>query len=125
MLLDFAALQSDLARYDIPAKVTVGSFCSSDPMPGGFSQVVSGPSSGQSTARAGSGGELTMTFDGSAMPAGTELSFGNFQLSSGQQQADITLINTSSSSCTSTPPTLGPDTPGFGLLYGGHGRDGS
>jgi hypothetical protein len=30
-LLDPAALQNDLARYGIPAKVTVGSFCSSDP----------------------------------------------------------------------------------------------
>ena len=40
-LLDPAALQSDLAQYGIPAKVTTGSFCSSDPAPAGFSQVVS------------------------------------------------------------------------------------
>ena len=40
-LLDPAALQSDLAQYGIPAKVTSGSFCSSDPHPAGFSQVVS------------------------------------------------------------------------------------
>ena len=33
-LLDPAALQSDLAQYGIPAKVTTGSFCSSDPAPG-------------------------------------------------------------------------------------------
>jgi len=41
-LLDPAALQSDLAQYGIPAKVTSGSFCSSDPHPAGFSQVVPG-----------------------------------------------------------------------------------
>src|SRR5436190_2057876 len=40
-LLDPAALQSDLTQYGIPAKVTSGSFCSSDPHPAGFSQVVS------------------------------------------------------------------------------------
>ena len=40
-LLDPAALQSDLAQYGIPAKVTSGSLCSSDPAPAGFSQVVS------------------------------------------------------------------------------------
>ena len=33
-LLDPAALQSDLAQYGIAAKVTSGSFCSSDPAPG-------------------------------------------------------------------------------------------
>jgi hypothetical protein len=38
-LFDAAALQSDLARDGIPAKVTAGSFCSSDPAPAGFSQV--------------------------------------------------------------------------------------
>ena len=38
-LLDPAALQSDLAQDGIPAKVTSGSFCSSDPHPAGFSQV--------------------------------------------------------------------------------------
>ena len=35
-LLDPAALQSDLAQYGIPAKVTTGSFCSSDPAPAAF-----------------------------------------------------------------------------------------
>ena len=34
-LLDPAALQNDLAHYGIPAKVTSGSFCSSDPAPAG------------------------------------------------------------------------------------------
>jgi hypothetical protein len=35
------------------------------------------------------------------------------------------LIDTSSNTCSSTPPTLGPDTPGLGLLYGGPGPSGS
>jgi hypothetical protein len=48
------------------------------------------------------------------MPAGTELSFGNFQLSTSQQTA-IALIDTSSYTCTSTAPTTLP--PGGALLY--------
>jgi hypothetical protein len=40
-LLDAAALQNDLRQDGIPALVTSGSFCSSDPAPAGFSQVVS------------------------------------------------------------------------------------
>ena len=43
VLFDPSALQSDLAQYGIPAKVTTGSFCSSDPAPSGFSQVVRSP----------------------------------------------------------------------------------
>ena len=65
------------------------------------------------------------------MPAGAELSIGYFQLSSGQyageQEAEVVLIDTSSYTCTSTPPDLSgsPDGYGrsdsFGLLYGGRG----
>lgn len=109
-LFDAAQLQSDLAQYGIPAKVTSGSYCTSDPQPAGFSQVVSVPGPG-------TGEQPTITIDPSQMPSGTELSFGNFQLSSNQQQADMDLIDTSSYTCTSTPPTLGPDTPGFGAEY--------
>ena len=105
-LLDPAALQSDLAQYGIPAKVTSGSFCSSDPAPAGFSQVVS--LNWPSTVTPRSGVQPTITIDPSAMPAGTELSVGYFQLSSGpaagEQQADVVLIDTSSYTCTSTPP---------------------
>jgi hypothetical protein len=131
-LLDPAALQSDLARYGIPAKVTTGSFCSSDPAPAGFSQVVSSSPAGPYTATPQNGVHPTITIDPAAMPAGTELSIGNFQLSSGQysgeQQADFVLIDTSSYTCSSTPPDpnglpdgYGPSD-GIGLLYGGHGR---
>jgi hypothetical protein len=132
-LLDPAALQTDLANYGIPAVVTTGSLCTSDPAPAGFSQVVSGPGEGSYTP--GSGVQPTITIDPSAMPAGTELSVGVFQLSSGgysgQQQADMMLIDISSYTCTSTPPDpnglpdgYGP-ADGIGVLYGGPGPAGS
>ncbi len=130
-LLDPAALQSDLAQYGIPAKVTSGSFCSSDPHPAGLSQVVSFHPAGPGTSSPRSGVQPTITIDPSAMPAGAELSVGYFQLSSGQyagqQEAEVVLIDTSSYTCTSTPPDLSgsPDGYGpsdsFGLLYGGRG----
>jgi hypothetical protein len=132
-LLDPAALQSDLAQYGIPAKVTSGSFCSSDPHPAGFSQVVSAPAgTGEGTP---SGDQPTITIDPSAMPAGAELSVGYFQLTSGEaageQQADVVLIDTSSYTCTSTPPDPNGPPAGYGesdslgLLYGGPGPAGS
>jgi hypothetical protein len=130
-LLDPAALQSDLAQYGIPAKVTSGSFCTSDPAPHGFSQVVSSHPAGPGTTTPQSGVQPTITIDPSAMPAGTELSFGHFQLSSGQQQADFVLIDSGSYTCTSAPPDPNgpPDGYGqsdsFGLLYGGPGPAGS
>lgn len=134
-LLDPAALQSDLAQYGIPAKVTTGSFCSSDPAPAGFSQVVSSSPAGPYTATPQNGIQPTITIDPAAMPAGTELSIGDFQPSPGaypgQQQADFVLIDTSSYTCTSTPPDpnglpdgYGP-ADGIGLLYGGPGPAGS
>jgi len=134
-LLDPAALQGSLAQYGIPAKVTSGSFCSSDPTPAGFSQVVSSYPAGASTATPQNGVQPTITIDPAAMPAGTELSIGNFQLSSGeysgQRQADFVLIDTGSYTCSSTPPDpnglpdgYGPSD-GIGLLYGGPGPAGS
>jgi hypothetical protein len=134
-LLDPAALQSDLAQHGIPAKVTTGSFCSSDSAPAGFSQVVSFSPAGPYTATPQNGAQPAITIDPAAMPAGTELSVGDFQLSSGefsgQQQADFVLIDTSSYTCSSTPPDpnglpvgYGPSD-GIGLLYGGPGPAGS
>jgi len=133
-LLDPTALQNDLAQYGIPAKVTSGSFCSSDPAPAGFSHVVSESPAGPSTATPQSGAQPTITIDPAAMPAGTELSVGYFQLNSGaysgQQQADVVLIDTSSCTCTSTPPDSNglPDgygpSDGIGMLYGGRGPAG-
>jgi hypothetical protein len=132
-LLDPTALQSDLAQYNIPAMVTSGSFCSSDPHPAGFSRVVSGAGPGTWTPQ--SGAQPTITIDPSAMPAGAELSVGYFQLSTGpnagEQQADVVLIDTTSYTCTSTPPDPnGPpagygETDSLGVLYGGPGPAGS
>ncbi len=67
-----------------------------------------------------SGMHPTITIDPATMPAGTELSFGDFQLTTGEQQASFALIDASSYVCTSTPP--GPACPpdGAQLLYGGH-----
>lgn len=108
-LLDAAALQNDLQQDGIPAMVTSGSFCSSDPAPAGFSQVVSFyPNPTGQFAAPSPGIRPTITFNPAAMPAGTELSFGVFQLSSGQQLADFVLVNTNSYTCSSTPQPGGP-----------------
>jgi hypothetical protein len=103
VVLNPNTLQKDLRQYGIPAIVTTGRFCSSDPTPPGFSQVVTRQRQPH-----------TMTIDRAAMPVGTELSFGNFRVSAGPETA-IQLINTKSHSCTSTAPTAPP--PG-GILIG-------
>lgn len=131
-LLDPAALQSDLTQDGIPAMVTSGSFCSSvpDPYPAAFSQVVSGPT-GTGEGSPQSGVQPTITIDPSAIPAGAELSVGYFQLSSGEQQADVVLVATGSYTCTSTPPDPNGPPAGYGesdslgVLYGGPGPSGS
>jgi hypothetical protein len=99
VLTDPGTLQRDLRKDGIPALVTVGSFCSSDPAPAGFGQVVS--------SQFPSNRADTVTFNPSAMPAGTELSFGNFQLAS-RQETSFALIDTGSYTCTSTAPTTPP-----------------
>jgi hypothetical protein len=128
VLFQPATLQSDLEQDGIPAKVTVGSLCSSDPVPAGTLQVVSvqkvqpnrqGPPhvapqgahgksrhSGQVPMGAGNTSQ-TITINPAAMPAGTELSFGNFQITNGEQTY-FTLIDTSSYTCASTAPTSLP-----------------
>ena len=75
-----------------------------------------------------SGDQPTITIDPSAIPAGSELSVGDFQLSSGQysgsQQADFVLIDTNSYTCSNTPPDPTSMPSGYGhddginLLYG-------
>jgi hypothetical protein len=90
-------LQNDLRRDGIAATVTTGSFCSSDPVPSGFGQVVS----------AQAWPANTITINPAAMPAGTELSFGDFQLS-GSQEIVFELIDPDSYTCTSTAPTTPP-----------------
>ena len=76
VLLEPGTLQSDLAHDGIRAKVTVGSFCSSDPAPASVAEVVSVP-------KIQPGQAPTVTINPAAMPAGTELSFGYFQLANG------------------------------------------
>jgi hypothetical protein len=94
VFLEPSTLQSDLHQDGIPAIVTSGSFCSSDPTPPGFSQVVK-PQVPPYTK------PPTITIDPAAMPAGTELSFGNLQLPNRDQTA-MTLIDTSSYNCAGT-----------------------
>jgi hypothetical protein len=116
-LFDPTTLQNDLQQYGIPAIVTSGSFCSSDPAPAGFDQAVSMQPAGEATVTPHSGVDPTITFDPSAIPSGTELSFGDFQLSTGEQQATLALVDTSSYTCSNTPPPPPPD--GSQFLYGG------
>lgn len=106
VLFDPGTLQKDLAKDGIPAKVTVGSFCSSNPTPAGFSQAVSIPvQPGQGT---------TVTINPAAIPAGTELSFGTFKLAN-NLETSAALIDTTSYTCTSTAPATLPT--GGALLH--------
>ena len=115
VLLEPGTLQRDLARDGIPAMVTVGRFCSSDPAPAGFSQVVSlqkmpraelpkPPLPGTKPKHLP---DRTMTINPVELPAGAELSVGNFQLANGQETF-LALIDTGSYSCTSTAPAAPP-----------------
>lgn len=104
---DPAALQADLAKYGIPALVNSGSFCSSDPAPDGFSQVVTFQPPFQGDSDYKNLSNPTITINPAALPDGTELSFGTFPIASGEQTA-IALITTSSYACTSTMPTTLP-----------------
>jgi hypothetical protein len=100
VLFEPGTLQRDLAQDGIPAKVTVGIFCSSDPAPAAASRVVSVP-------KIQPGEEPTVTINPAEMPAGTELSFGNFQ-NANAGRTFLVLIDTDSYTCTSTAPTVMP-----------------
>jgi hypothetical protein len=95
-LFEPATLQSDLAQDGIQAKVTAGSFCSTDPAPAGIAQVITVP-----VAQPGSG--PVVQINPAAMPAGTELSFGDFVLAN-SGRAVVGLINPNSYTCSTTPP---------------------
>jgi hypothetical protein len=105
VLFEPSTLQRDLRQDGIPAIVTAGSFCSSDAVPAGFNQVVTFSTSPPS-----------ITIAPAAVPAGTELSFGNFQRPQGHLQTDAGLIDTNSYTCTST--ATAPLTHGAGLVVG-------
>jgi hypothetical protein len=109
VLLEPGTLQRDLARDGISAKVTVGSFCASDPAPAGLLHVVSIPRTRH---------VRTITINPATMPAGTELSFGNFQLTNGEQ-TNFALIDKGSYTCTAHATPLQPRT--IAIFY----RDGT
>jgi hypothetical protein len=107
-VLDTSTLQSDLQHEGIPAIVTTGRFCSSAPARASLAQVVSA---------AGPKGSRTMTINPAAMPPGTELSFGYFQLApaagtpAGEGTA-LALIDTNSYNCATTAVTATTPPPG-------------
>jgi hypothetical protein len=107
VLVEPGTLQNDLAQYGIQAMVRTGSFCSSHPAPD-WSQVMSFSPQGNGPVR-----NPTITINPSAMPAGTELSFGYFQRPVGPETA-LALINANSYTCTSTPTAP----PAGGALFG-------
>lgn len=124
VLFDSATLESDLAKDGIPAKVTDGSFCSSDPAPAGYSQVVSvsplpqgglpvGDKSDASPQNSQEGNAIvpdrTVTINPAAMPDGAELSVGIFEVPNGEEVFS-TLIDASSYTCSNTPPDSGNGT---------------
>ena len=96
VLFEPATLQSDLAQDGIQAKVTSGSFCSTDPIPAGIQHVI--------TVQPGRSNESpTVTINPSAIPTGTELSFGNFDHANSGETV-VGLINPGSYTCSSTVP---------------------
>jgi hypothetical protein len=105
VLVDPATLRADLRQDGIPALVTTGSFCSSDPSPAGINQVVPGGKSSPPAFQRSS--QLTITINPAAMPAGAELGFGNFRLSQGAETA-FDLIYSNSYTCSSTTPVFAP-----------------
>ena len=68
--LDPLALREALAAHDIPALVTLGKSCDTAPEPDGLDQVV--------LSQRQSDGNVTLTINPTAMPAGSELSIGYY-----------------------------------------------
>jgi hypothetical protein len=111
-LLDTTALQNDLQQDGIPAHVTSGSFCFSNPAPAGFWQVVGGSVDPKNIPNGGVFGPEnppTITFNPAAMPAGTELSFGYLPPGSGGHGVAMGLIDANSYTCTSFTMARVPD----------------
>jgi hypothetical protein len=65
-----AALREALAQHGIPALVTVGKICDTTPEPAGLDQVI--------TSNRQADGNVDVTFNPRATPAGAELSIGLF-----------------------------------------------
>jgi hypothetical protein len=117
VLLEPGTLQGDLARDGIRAMVTAGSFCTSDPAPAGSRQVWRQVMSFPGTP-ADPGPRQAVVINPAVMPAGMELSFGNFQLRNGRMQTSVALISTRSYTCTSSAPTA-PPPDGVMIFYAG------
>ena len=129
-LLNPAQLQSDFAKYGIPAKVTTGSYCTSNPEPAGLRTGRDGPGQGS----LGSGDRVAAhhhhrpVADTRGHRADRRRLPSTSGPAAGEQQANFSLMNSSSYTCTSTPPDMSqPDTSNgdFGLLYGGPRPSGS
>lgn len=120
---DPTTLQRDLARAGIPALVTMGRFCSSDPEPAGFSRVVS-YDPGNSGGPGQPAKSATLTIDPAAMPAGAELSVGDVPVADdvyhGIRQLSFALVDKQNHTCSSaTPTTPPPDGASFLAIPGG------
>lgn len=90
---DPAALQADLARHGIPALVTQGQVCSSNPPPADIAQTF---------VPARTGDAKSVAIDPSAIPAGTELSIG-LSSAGGSTAVRLALINKNDYSCRDMP----------------------
>jgi hypothetical protein len=107
LLQDPGALRQD----GIPAIVRADSFCSSDPIPAGFAQLVSGLAAPYPKGPAPAAASFTI--NPAAMPAGTELSFGFFLPWNSRIGTIIELIDTNSYTCSRTAPLA----PAYGEGY--------
>ncbi len=114
VFLEPSVLQRDLQRDGIPALVTTGSFCSSDPSPAGINQVMGGMKHSDA-----------VTINPAAIPAGAELSFGYFRMTGGAETA-MALIYTNSHTCTSyaSAPTTPPSGSSAMVLHDTGGANG-
>jgi hypothetical protein len=95
-----AALTATLAQHGIPAIVRQGSFCSSDPAPGGIAQILVPAAS---TSQGQPGDDKAVAIDPSAIPTGTELSIGLFT-TEGSTAVRLALVSMNDYSCVDMPP---------------------
>jgi hypothetical protein len=100
---DPAVLRHALAQHSIPALVKIGSFCSSNPEPPSNRAVrFSAPPLSVSAGHRHPAGQATVIIDPSALPAGTELSFGVFPRDT--LMVSMTTIYDHAYTCTTSPP---------------------
>ena len=117
-MLDPAALQQALARHGIPALVKTGTYCTSNPAAPDPTSIGVLPANlpfkpprrlGQPMRHihpAGISANTRTVINPSAMPTGTELFFGYIP---GRSLVYAGLVHTNSYTCSSQPPTPGPN----------------